>query len=153
MSDTPTTSSNDHNRESYCTFRVDDLLFGIEVRRVQEVIRSQPTTRVPLASLLVNGLMNLRGQIVSALNLRERLGIPPADDDRRPMNVVVRDDDGPISLLVDEIGDVVQVDQQNFEPPPETLCGEQRELMKGAYKLDGQLLLILDTERVIEVAA
>ena len=153
MTDSTTDIGNENGRESYCTFRVDDLLFGIEVRRVQEVIRYQPTTRVPLASALVHGLMNLRGQIVSALNLRERLGIAPVDDDSRPMNVVIRADDGPISLLVDEIGDVVQVEQGSFEPPPETLCGEQRELMKGAYKLDGQLLLILDTERVIRVAA
>ncbi|MFK7821641.1 MAG: chemotaxis protein CheW [Planctomycetaceae bacterium] len=138
---------------SYCTFRVDDLLFGIEVQQVQEVIRSQPTTRVPLSRPEVHGLMNLRGQIVSALSLRQRLGLDPPPDDRPAMNVVIRSPEGPISLLVDEIGDVVEVDQGCFEPPPETLQGDQREFTRGAFKLDDRLLLILNTDRVVHVAA
>lgn len=141
------------DRESYCTFRVDDLYFGVEVCQVQEVIRYQHTTRVPLSPTVVQGLMNLRGQIVTALTLRHRLGLKDSEDDSRPMNVVIRTADGPISLLVDEIGDVVQVDQNRFEPPPETLQGEQRELIRGAFKLDDRLLLILDTEKVVHIAA
>ena len=97
--------------------------------------------------------MNLRGQIVTALSLREKLGLPETDPDRKPMNVVIRSTDGPISLLVDEIGDVVQVDDGRYEPLPETLQGSQREMMLGAYKLDDRLLLILDTERVLQAAA
>jgi purine-binding chemotaxis protein CheW len=120
---------------------------------VQEVIRYQHTTRVPLSPKVVQGLMNLRGQIVTALTLRHRLGLKDSADDSRPMNVVIRTTDGPISLLVDEIGDVVQVDQNRFEPPPETLQGEQRELIRGAFKLDDRLLLILDTEKVVHIAA
>jgi purine-binding chemotaxis protein CheW len=141
------------DRESYCTFRVDDLYFGVEVCQVQEVIRYQHTTRVPLSPKVVQGLMNLRGQIVTALTLRHRLGLKDSADDSRPMNVVIRTTDGPIILLVDEIGDVVQVDQNRFEPPPETLQGEQRELIRGAFKLDDRLLLILDTEKVVHIAA
>ena len=140
-------------RDSYCTFRVDDLYFGVEVRQVQEVIRYQPTTRVPLAPGVVQGLMNLRGQIVTALGLRNRLGLPAAEGDDKPMNVVIRTADGPVSLLVDEIGDVVQVDQDCFEPPPETVQGAQRDLIRGVFKLEGRLLLILDTERVVQIAA
>lgn len=141
------------DKESYCTFRVDDLYFGVEVCQVQEVIRYQHTTRVPLSPTVVQGLMNLRGQIVTALTLRHRLGLKDSADDSRPMNVVIRTADGPISLLVDEIGDVVQVDNDCFEAPPETLQGEQRELIRGAFKLDDRLLLILDTEKVIHIAA
>jgi purine-binding chemotaxis protein CheW len=141
------------DRESYCTFRVDDLYFGVEVCQVQEVIRYQHTTRVPLSPKVVQGLMNLRGQIVTALTLRHRLGLKDSEDDSRPMNVVIRTADGPISLLVDEIGDVVQVDNDRFEAPPETLQGEQRELIRGAFKLDDRLLLILDTEKVVHIAA
>lgn len=141
------------DRESYCTFRVDDLYFGVEVCQIQEVIRYQHTTRVPLSPTVVQGLMNLRGQIVTALTLRHRLGLKDSEDDSRPMNVVIRTADGPISLLVDEIGDVVQVDQNRFEPPPETLQGEQRELIRGAFKLEDRLLLILDTEKVVHIAA
>jgi len=140
-------------KESYCTFRVDDLYFGIEVCQVQEVIRYQPTTRVPLAPGFVEGLMNLRGQIVTTLGLRHCLGLPPAEGDSLPMNVVIRTAEGPISLLVDDIDDVLQVDLDRFEPPPETLQGEQRELIRGAFKLDDRLLLILDTDRVIKIAA
>lgn len=142
-----------NKKTSYCTFRVNDLLFGVEVQQVQEVIRNQPTTRVPLAPGIISGLMNLRGQIVSALSLRERLEMDGDDDINKLMNVVVRSGEGPISLLVDEIGDVVQVDPELFEPPPETLRGVQRELIHGAFKLDDRLLLILDTNRVLEPAA
>ena len=146
------TNNSQREVKSFCTFRVDDLLFGVEVRQVQEVIRSHPTTSVPLAPPLVNGLMNLRGQIVSALDLRHALGLPH-EEDAKLMNVVIRSAEGPISLLVDEIGDVVEVEETRYEPVPETLQSEQRELLLGAFKLDEQLLLILDTERVIHVAA
>ena len=140
-------------RESYCTFRVDELLFGVEVLQVQEVIRAQHITRVPLAPGVVHGLMNLRGQIVSALNLRERLGLPKARGVEPAMNVVIRSTDEPVSLLVDRIGDVVEVEESRFEEPPETVGGPQRELIKGALKLKDELLLILNTDRVLEVAA
>ena len=139
--------------ESFCTFRVDGLLFGVEVHEVQEVVRMQPTTRVPLAPPIVHGLMNLRGQIVSTLNVRQRLGLSNENAVAKLMNVVIRSAEGPISLLVDEIGDVVQVQRDRFEPPPETLQGIQRELLRGAFKLQDELLLILDTERVLRVGA
>lgn len=135
----------------YCTFRLDGLTFGIEVDRVQEVIRAQELTSVPLASPVVEGLINLRGQIVTALDLRRRLELPPRADDRAPMNIVVRTATGELSLLVDEIGDVVDVEAAMFEAPPETLSGVARELITGAYKLDDRLLLVLDTDRVVQL--
>jgi purine-binding chemotaxis protein CheW len=125
------------------------LFFGIEVQRVQEVIRYQELTRVPLASQLVSGLMNLRGQLVTAIDLRQRLGLPERPTSKPPMNVVVRMNDGPTSLLVDEIGDVQEVDLEAFEPVPDTLCGEARKLIQGACKLTDRLLLILDTAQVV----
>ena len=135
----------------YCTFQLDNLFFGVEVQKFQEVIRYQEMTRVPLASPVVRGLINLRGQIVTAIDLRCRLELKPLPEGRLPMNVVVRTDDGPISLLVDEIGDVLEVNASTFERPPETLKGEARELIRGAYKLKDRLLLTLDTERVVEM--
>ena len=96
----------------FCTFSVNDLLLAIDVLEVQEVIRYQDMTRVPTAPPVVRGLINLRGQIVTAIDLRRRLGLPPAGDDQRPMNVVVRTDDGAVSLLVDEIGDVIELGDQ-----------------------------------------
>ncbi len=135
----------------YCTFFADGLCFGLDVREVQEVIRYQSMTRVPLASDMVRGLINLRGQIVTAIDLRRRLGCPPRDGEQKPMNVIVRTTDGPISLLVDEIGDVIEVDPSQFEAPPERLSGLARDVVTGVYKLADRLLLVLDAKKAIEM--
>lgn len=134
----------------YCTFKLDGTLFGIDVESVQEVLRYQEMTEVPLAHHVVRGLINLRGQIVTALDLRRRLDMPERSVDQKPMNVVVRLDENPVSFLVDEIGDVVEVDGTQFEPPPPTLIGATRALILGAHKLDDELLLVLDTSRAAE---
>ena len=131
------------------TFFVDDLFFGIDVLNVQEVMRYQEMTRVPLAPGVVEGLINLRGQIVTALDMRRRLGLPPRAEGQTPMNMVVKTDDGAVSLLVDDIGDVLEVDPETFEITPENLAPEAREIIRGIYKLKGRLLLMLDTERTI----
>jgi purine-binding chemotaxis protein CheW len=135
--------------QQFCTFFVDGLYFGVDVQKVQEVIRYQDMTRVPLAPREVRGLINLRGQIVTAVDLRRRLSLGERPEDQLPMNVVVRNDDGVVSLLVDEIGDVLDVEEDTFEPPPETLDGIARELIRGTYKLEGRLLLELDTDKTI----
>lgn len=140
-------------RQQLCTFFLDDLYFGVEVQKVQEVIRYQEMTRVPLAQPVVRGLINLRGQIVTAIDMRRRLGLPALSADQLPMNVVIRTDDGPVSLLVDEIGDVLEVDEDAYDAPPETLRGPTRDLIKGAYKLNGRLLLTLDSDRAVNVTA
>lgn len=137
----------------FCTFELAGHLFGVEVTRVQEVIRTQPLTPVPLASHEVEGLINLRGQIVLALDLRRRLGLPDRPADQPPMNVVVWTDETPISLLVDAIGDVVDVDGCTFEPPPDTLEEAARRLVKGAYTLADRLLLVPDIDGVVDPAS
>jgi purine-binding chemotaxis protein CheW len=137
--------------QQFCTFFLDGLYFGVEVRKVQEVIRYQEMTRVPLASRVISGLINLRGQIVTAIDLRRRLGLPERAADLLPMNVVVRCDEGAVSMLVDEIGDVIEVDAEKFEQPPETLQGQARTLVQGAYKLEGRLLLMLNTQEAVQV--
>jgi purine-binding chemotaxis protein CheW len=134
-----------------CTFFLQGLFFGVEVERVQEVIRYQEMTRVPLAPAVIAGLINLRGQIVTAIDLRQQLGLSARTSEELPMNVVIRRDDGPISLLVDEIGDVVEVDEHLFEHPPDTLDGQRREFIRGVYKLKEQLLLLLDSEKAMSV--
>jgi purine-binding chemotaxis protein CheW len=137
-------------KREFCTFVLGESLFGIDVLRVQEVIRYQPMTRVPLAPPVVRGLINLRGQIVTAVDLRRRLGLPDLPADRRPVNVVVATADGAVSLLVDEIGEVRAVSEREFEPAPETLRGPARDLVRGAYKLTDRLLLALDLDRVLD---
>jgi purine-binding chemotaxis protein CheW len=136
-------------RGQLCTFALAGHYLGVPVGRVQEVIRHQEMTAVPLGPPVVRGLINLRGQIVTALDLRVPLRLPPAPDGALPMNVVVRAGGDLVSLLVDEIGDVTEVTADTFEPPPETLTGPPRELIRGAFKLDGRLLLILDTDKVV----
>jgi purine-binding chemotaxis protein CheW len=138
--------------KQYSTFYVSDLFFGIDVLNVQEVLRYQQMTRVPLAPDVIEGLINLRGQIVTAVDLRKRLNVQPRDRSSAPMNIVVRSEEGAVSLLVDEISDVLQVDPASYEPPPQNLPAEQRELIEGLYKLDGRLLLILNTERVLQIS-
>jgi len=119
------------------------------VQQVQEVIRYQEMTSVPLAPSAVSGLINLRGQIVTAIDLRCRLGLPLRENDELPMNVVVRDGDNAVSLLVDRIGDVVEVDDDLLESPPATVSDNVRSLIRGVYKLPDSLLLVLDTNEAL----
>lgn len=137
----------------YCSFYLDKLLFGVESQRVQEVMRDVELTEVPLASPEVRGLMNLRGQIVAALDLRLRLDLPPRPAELAPMCVVVRTGDSALSLLVNEIGDVVEVAEDSFERPPETLRGAVRDVILGVNKLDRHLLHVLDTDMVCKAGA
>jgi purine-binding chemotaxis protein CheW len=152
MNDNPALASSDQaGRQQYATFFVAGMYFGIDVLKVQEVLRAQEMTRVPLAPRVIEGLINLRGQIVTAIDMRRRLELPPRDTDEAPTNVVVRSDEGAISLLVDEIGDVVEVSQSCYELPPVNMPAAQRTLVEGIYKLEGSLLLVLNTERTLKI--
>lgn len=141
------------DEQQYCTFFLDGQFFGIEVMKVQEVLRYQQMTRVPLATSVISGLINLRGHIVTAIDMRCRLKLSERPADQKPMNVVVRNDEREVSLLVDEIGDVLEVEESTFERPPETLSDAARELIRGAYKLKDRLLLVIDTEKVFQLGA
>jgi len=132
--------------KQFCTFYLDGYLFGIELLQVQEVIQRLEFTEVPLSPFAVRGLMNLRGQIVMGVDLRRQLDLPERRPDEPMMNVVIRSKDDAISLLVDEIGDVVEVGDESFEPPPETLRGRVRSVILGVHKLEKQLMHVLDTE-------
>src|ERR1700749_2781093 len=136
----------------FATFFVADLFFGVDVLHVQEVLRLQAMTPVPKAQRAVEGLINLRGQIVTAIDMRRRLGMPPRAGNKSPMNIVIRTSDGAVSLLVDEIGDVLDMDASTYERPPENLDPAAKELIRGVYKLKGRLLLVLDAERTAELS-
>jgi purine-binding chemotaxis protein CheW len=135
--------------KQFCTFYLGDQCFGLEVLKVQEIMRNKEITDVPLAHPVVRGLINLRGQIVTAIDLRKRLNLPESTTVQEPINVVVETDDGAVSLLVDAIGDVLEVTDDNFERPPDTLQGSARDLIQGAYKLADRLLVILDPARIV----
>jgi len=128
----------------YSTFYVGGLFFGIDVLQVQEVLRYQAA---------VEGLINLRGQIVTAIDMRRRLQQPPRAEGETPMNMVIRTEDGAVSLLVDEIGDVIEVDPETYEPSPENVDPVVKDLLRGVHKLDGRLLLLLDTEKTVDLSA
>lgn len=134
------------DQKQFCTFFLDDRFLGVEVDQVQEVIRYQTITPVPLAPPVVRGLINLRGQIVTAVDLRRLLQVGDRIDGRLPMNIVVHTREGIFSLLVDRIGDVLEVDTACFEQPPDTLDGIDQDLIQGTYKLQGRLLLTLNVQ-------
>jgi len=118
---------------------------------VQEVSRFQTMTPVPLASDVVRGLINLRGRIVTAIDLRTKLGLSDYSPEDKPMNIIVRDKEEIVNLLVDQIDDVVEVKQSIYEEAPALLTDKQKALITGVYKLDKELLLILDTQKAISV--
>ncbi len=139
----------------FSTFYLNDIYFGINIQVVQEVIRHRATTPIPLAPPDICGLIDLRGQIVPVVDLQSRLGMQTdaslasiADENR--YNIILRDDDELVSLLVGEIGDVLELTDENFEPPIASLQGTIRSFVRGAYKLDDRLLLILDPEKVLQ---
>jgi purine-binding chemotaxis protein CheW len=136
----------------YATFEVAGQLFGLDVAKVQEVLSFHEYTPVPLAPPSVGGLFNLRGQVIAAVDLRVQLGLPPRGFDGPAMNVIVRTDEEAVSLLVDRIGEVVTLDDEECEAPPDTLTGPGRELITGTFKLDGRLLLALDWARAVTTA-
>lgn len=129
------------------TFVLGGARYGVDVLLVQEALRFQERTPVPLAPAGVAGLVNLRGEVVLSVDLRHRLGLAPLAQDDEPMMVVVQVHGEPISLLVDDVGDVVDVAESQFETPPDTLDPALRELILGAYKLPDGLLLALDVAR------
>ena len=138
--------------QQFSSFVVDGMFFGVEVAKVQEVISGLMITPVPLAHLAVRGLINLRGQIVTVIDLRRCLQLAERPVGQPFVNLIVYADDGCVSLLADQVGDVLTVDEDDFEDPPATLQGRSRDLIRGAYKLEGKLMLVLDTEKVVDVA-
>jgi purine-binding chemotaxis protein CheW len=134
----------------FATFEVADQLFGVEVDTVQEVLSYNEYTPVPLAPPAVGGLFNLRGQVIAAVDLRVQLGLARQALQGPVMNVILRGDGEPVSLLVDRIGEVVDLDDDQFEPPPDTLSGPTRELVTGTFKMDGRLMLALDVNQAVD---
>lgn len=137
----------------FCTFFLGQTLLGIAVEQVREVLGFRELTRVPLAPAAVRGIINLRGEIVTAIDLRRRLELPAEASGRQPMNVIVHSGESVASLLVDEIGGVVEVTEENLEAPPAHLNGPSQDLIAAVCKLQDRVLLILNVERTLELGA
>ena len=141
----------DSGRSQYATFLIGGHYLGIGVPNVQEVLRDQPVTPVPLASELVAGLINLRGKIVPQLDMRRLLQLPAREADAAAFSVVVETEHGAVSLLVDEIEDVVELDASSFEPTPRNVEANVLALLLGVHRMPHRLLLILDIGRTVDV--
>lgn len=138
----------------FCTFRVGELLLGIEVAQIQEVLRDTKVTPVPKTPAAVSGLINLRGQIVTAVDLRTLFGFAVEENGEDGSVMLIVDSNAELhSLVVDAVGDVVEVGEDDYEEPPDTLKGEARKLIRGAYKLKSGLLLLLDGDYAMKAAA
>ena len=136
------------DRRPFCTFYIDRLLFGIEAVVVQEVLLHQKLTPVPLAPNDVLGVINLRGQIITAIDLRKRLGFESGNDAAISVSIVTHVQDELVSFMVERIAEIVEIDIEELEVIPDTLEGSARELLIGAFKMPEQLLLILDPQKV-----
>ena len=134
--------------QQFATFRLADLWFGIDVLQVQEVLRYQEMTRVPLASDAISGLVNLRGQLVTAIDLRRVFEMEPRAAAQLPMSVVTCAHQGLLSLLVDEISDVVSLDDAEFVPPPDTVPAVARKMVVKVCALKDKLLMILNNDAI-----
>lgn len=139
--------------KQFCSFWLGDRMFGVDVERVQEVLRYQEMTPIPLAPRRIAGLINLRGRILTVIDLRRRFGMDSRRDHDGGMKIVLRDYDGEVCMLVDRIGAVVDVTEDQFERVPDSLTGAARDLLAGAYKLDDKLMLALDAEKAVTTAA
>ncbi|SMF29398.1 chemotaxis protein CheW [Pseudobacteriovorax antillogorgiicola] len=136
------------NTEQFSTFYVCDRLYGLDVTRVQEIVRDMQTTGIPLAPAYVRGLINLRGQVATAIGLRELFSLPK-DETSEVLNVVCKIEGFLISFQVDKIGDVMEVQSSDFEPTPNTIPESTRRFLAGVYKVSSQLLSIIDIDKVM----
>jgi len=134
----------------YVSFRVDGQLLGVPVNVVQEVLNPQTIARTPRARPEISGLLNLRGQIVTAVDLRKRMGLPPLEGDRESMNVVFRQGGESFSLLVDEVGDVINVSTETMDPVPHTLDDRWKQVTTGVFQLEDRLFVILNVEAILK---
>ena len=140
------------SRESkeFLTMTVSGQLFGIPVLQVQDVLGEQKVTRVPLAPKEITGSLNLRGRVVTTINLRYKLQMPERTSDMKTMYIVVEHHGELYSLIVDSVGEVLHLDNKDFENTPQTLEASLRELATGVYRLKGNLLVILDVPAMLD---
>lgn len=137
----------------FVTFTIAGQLFGVPVLAVQDVLRPQAITRIPMAPKEILGSLNLRGRIVTVVDTRHRLGLPKAESNELPMSIVVPHGDDLFSLAVDRVGEVLSLSSENFEPNPATLDPAWREVANGIYRLKDELLVVIDVGRLLRLGS
>lgn len=143
--------STDQNLNEYVTAMIGGQLFGLPIRRVQDVFLPERLTRVPLAPREIAGLLNLRGRIVTLIDMRRRLGLEPRTDDAPSMAIGVELRGESYGLLIDSVGEVLKVDDETREPNPINLDPRLARVSAGIHRLDGQLLMVVDVDRVLDI--
>jgi purine-binding chemotaxis protein CheW len=136
----------------YVTAMIGGQLFGLPISRVQDVFMPERVTRVPLASREIAGVLNLRGRIVTVIDMRARLGLPKPEDGKAPMAVGVDLRGESYGLLIDQFGEVLRLSEDSKEDNPVNLDPRMAKLAGGVHRLDGQLMVVLDVDRVLELA-
>lgn len=139
----------ENGNKDYVTIRLSGQLCGIPVLEVHDVLSEQSITAVPLAPPAVAGVLNLRGRIVTAIDLRKRLGLPAQEEGGDNMSIVVEYEGEPYSLLIDTVGDVLSFPEDSFERNPVTLDACWQEVSGGIFRMEGELLVILDVEKLL----
>jgi purine-binding chemotaxis protein CheW len=143
--------NHDGNFVEFVTVLITDQLFGLPISRVQDVFMPVNMTRVPLSTPEIAGVLNLRGRIVTSIDMRCRLGLPKKDDNRTPMAVGIEYKGESYGLLIDSVGEVLKLDESTREPNPVNLDARLARVSAGVHRLDGQLLVVLDVDRVLEL--
>ena len=139
--------------DKYITFAVGAQLFGIPVDRVQDVFMPQSITLVPLAPKAIGGVLNLRGRIVTALDMRARLGLPDRPEQSQVMAVGIESGGESYGLMIDEVGEVLTLDPSKFEQLPEALDPKWRDVSKSVYHLQDSLIVVFDVDRLLNIDA
>jgi purine-binding chemotaxis protein CheW len=142
-------TSHDGEMVEFVTVVIGSQLFGLPIGRVQDVFSPDRLTRVPLAAPEVAGVLNLRGRIVTAIDMRIRLGLPPRDTERPPMAVGIDHQGEAYGLLIDQVGEVMKLSASSREPNPANLDPRWAKISEGVHRLDGQLLVVLSVENVL----
>ncbi|MCF8465903.1 MAG: chemotaxis protein CheW [Sneathiella sp.] len=142
----------DNNLQEYVTILIADQLFGIPVLEVHDVLRGLSLTKIPLAPAEVAGALNLRGRIVTAINVRKRLGLPELESEEKGMSIVVEHHGEPYSLMIDNVGEVLGLNLDDLQPTPVTLNTCWKEVSGGVYRLEDKLLVVLQIERLLDFA-
>ena len=135
----------------YITAMIGRQLFGMPIDQVHDVFLPQNMTPVPQARSEVAGVLNLRGRIVTAIDMRRRLGLPPRTGDGTPMAVGIEYKNESYGLIIDQVGEVMRIAQESIEPSPANLDARWREIASGVCRLEGQLMVLLDVERIVAI--
>lgn len=148
---TNTAQGTDKDLVELATFLVGDALCGMDILKIQEINKLIDMTTVPQAPSYVLGILNLRGQIITSIDLSQKLGLGKTDLSLDPKNIIVNSHSEHIGLLVKKISDVIPADKDKFEPPPSNMGGIQGEFFTGVYKTEDKLIGILDVEKVLRL--